>query len=155
MSSSILGPVICGSLTPDMAIGESCNAYLRACEIPPLIPAARQYFRPPPSIRPQVYRFEPNTGVVQAVADELRAPNGIELSPDLKHVYVTDSGSSTYSNHDNLTGPASIYRFDITPDGKRLQNRQLFAYADQGIPDGIHTDTAGNVYAGCGDGINV
>lgn len=56
-----------------------------------------------------------------------------------------------------MTDPASIYRFDITPDGKRLQNRQLFAYASRGLPDGIHTDTAGNVYSACGggDGVDV
>ncbi len=27
--------------------------------------------------------------------------------------------------------------------------------ADNGIPDGIKCDTAGNVYSGCGDGVNV
>lgn len=68
-----------------------------------------QGFRPTPSLRPQVYRFEPGTGVIQAVADDFLAPNGIELrcvtrpyatkyhsdddiSPDYKHVYVTDTG---------------------------------------------------------------
>jgi len=78
-------------------------------------------------------------------------------SPDFKHIYVTDTGQHTFPNKDNLTDPASIYRFDITPDGKRLQNRQLFAYAARGLPDGIHTDTAGNVYSACGggDGVNV
>lgn len=91
-----------------------------------------QYFRPTPSIRPQVYRFEPNTGIVQAVADYFIAPNGIEFSPDYKTIYVTDTGSHTFPNENNATGPATIYRFDITPDGKRLQNRQVFAYSDNG-----------------------
>jgi len=36
-----------------------------------------------------------------------------------------------------------------------LANRRLFAMADSGIPDGIKCDTAGNVYSGCGDGVNV
>jgi gluconolactonase len=27
--------------------------------------------------------------------------------------------------------------------------------ADSGIPDGIKCDTSGNVYSGCGDGINI
>ncbi|KAI7472409.1 lactonohydrolase [Hortaea werneckii] len=114
-----------------------------------------QYFRPEPTIRQQVYRFEPLTGVVQAVADYFYAPNGIELSPDWKHIYVTDTGVHTFPGKDNLTNPASIYRFDITPDGKRLENRQLFAYSDDGFPDGIHTDTKGNVYSACGDGVQV
>ena len=100
-----------------------------------------QYFRPEPSIRPQAYRFEPDTGVVQAVADYFIAPNGLELSPDLKHIYVTDTGSHTFPDKDNLTDPATIYRFDITGDGKRLANRQVFAYSEFGFPDGIHTDT--------------
>ena len=111
-----------------------------------------QYFRPTPSIRPQVYRFEPSTGVVQAVADDFIAPNGIEFSPDYKHVYVTDTGVHTFPNKDNATAPANIYRFDITGDGKRLVNRQLFACSDNGFPDGIHSDTNGNIYSGCGDG---
>ena len=38
-----------------------------------------QNFRPEPVIRPQVYRFEPSTGVVQSVADDFVAPNGIEF----------------------------------------------------------------------------
>jgi gluconolactonase len=31
----------------------------------------------------------------------------------------------------------------------------VFAYSDTGIPDGIKCDTLGNVYSGCGDGLNV
>ena len=31
----------------------------------------------------------------------------------------------------------------------------MFAYADTGAPDGIKCDVFGNVYSGCGDGINV
>ena len=36
-----------------------------------------------------------------------------------------------------------------------MTNRRLFAIAANGIPDGIKCDTEGNVYSGCGDGINV
>jgi len=31
----------------------------------------------------------------------------------------------------------------------------LFAFAESGCPDGIKCDTEGNVYSGCGDGVNV
>jgi gluconolactonase len=81
--------------------------------------------------------------------------DGIEFSPDYKHVYMTDTGCRTYPGVTNLTDPATIYRFDVTPDGKRLQNRQVFTYSDVGFPDGIHTDVKGNVYAGSSDGIHV
>ncbi|KAI7498561.1 lactonohydrolase [Hortaea werneckii] len=93
-----------------------------------------QGFRPEPDLRQQIYRFEPATGIVQAVADDFVAVNGIEFSPDWEFV---------------------IYRYRISADGKRLQDRQLFAYSDAGLPDGLHTDTEGNVYAGCGDGVHV
>ena len=36
-----------------------------------------------------------------------------------------------------------------------LSNRRVFAYADTGAPDGIKCDVFGNVYSGCGDGINI
>lgn len=68
---------------------------------------------------------------------------------------MTDTGVHTFPGKDNATAPASIYRFDITQDGKRLTNRQLFAYSDNGFPDGIHSDTMGNVYSGVADGIHV
>jgi len=36
-----------------------------------------------------------------------------------------------------------------------LTNRRLFAMCDAGIPDGIKCDFHGNVYSGCGDGLNI
>lgn len=42
----------------------------------------------------------------------------------------------------------------MLPDGT-LENRKVFAYVSPGVPDGIHFDTKGNLYAGCGDGVQV
>ena len=36
-----------------------------------------------------------------------------------------------------------------------MTHRRLFAMAAEGIPDGIKCDKEGNVYSGCGDGVNV
>ena len=47
------------------------------------------------------------------------------------------------------------YAFDVDPDSQTFLNRRIFAYIDAGIPDGIQIDKNGNVYAGCGDGIQV
>ncbi|KJX98309.1 hypothetical protein TI39_contig418g00001, partial [Zymoseptoria brevis] len=114
-----------------------------------------QDFGPIPTLRPQVYRFSPTTGQVQAIADDFVAPNGIELSPDWKHLYVTDTGRNQRANETrDYVNPANIYRFDIAADGG-LENRRVFAYTSGGIPDGIHTDTMGNVYSGLDDGVYV
>ncbi|RMZ14934.1 hypothetical protein D0864_00026 [Hortaea werneckii] len=112
-------------------------------------------FRPEPDLRQQIYRFEPATGIVQPVADGFVAVNGIEFSPDWEFVYVSDTGFATYPGVTNASEPASIYRYRISADGKRLQDRQLFASSDAGLPDGLHTDMEGTVYAGCGDGVHV
>jgi gluconolactonase len=111
-----------------------------------------QNFRPDPNIPNQVYRFEPLTGNLQMVADDFVQSNGIEFSPDLKTLYVTDTGARLFSS--NGTRPATIYAFDVVNE-KFLRNRRVFAYVDVGIPDGIHTDTKGNVWSGCGDGVQV
>jgi gluconolactonase len=109
-----------------------------------------QDFRPEPSIARHVYRFEPETGRVQVVADGFIQPNGLEFSPDLKTLYVSDTGSSK----ENPTGPSTIYAFDIV-DSRRLAGRRTFAFVDIGIPDGIHTDTEGNVWTAAGDGVHI
>lgn len=44
---------------------------------------------------------------------------------------------------------------DLSAAGPTLHNRRVFAYADNGVPDGIKCDTLGNVYSGCGDGVHV
>ncbi|KAL4161140.1 hypothetical protein PRNP1_001695 [Phytophthora ramorum] len=111
-----------------------------------------QSFRAEPGLPRHLYRFEPSTGVVQVVADGFRQPNGLEFSPDFKTLYVTDTGSRETDL--DLTRPATIYAYDVI-DNKRLGSKRVFAYADSGIPDGVHTDTDGNLWASCGDGVHV
>lgn len=114
-----------------------------------------QGIRPPPQLPNQVYRFEPKTKAIRAVADGFVRPNGICFSPDTNVVYITDTGAIHGSDQVPIdpTGPSHIYAFDLV-DGF-LVNRRLFAYAPGRFPDGIKCDTKGNVYAGCGDGVGV
>jgi gluconolactonase len=111
-----------------------------------------QYFRPVPTIPKQVYRFSPSTGEIAVVADGFSQSNGIEFSPDLKTLYVTDTGVQNFER--NYTRPGSIYAFDII-NSTTLSNRRTFAFVDAAFADGIHTDTEGNVWASCGDGLQV
>ncbi|PYH95507.1 calcium-dependent phosphotriesterase [Aspergillus ellipticus CBS 707.79] len=116
-----------------------------------------QGIRPKPQLPNQVYRYDPATGNVRVVADGFGRPNGITFSPDEKIVYITDTARTVGDGSTDNTKPATIYAFDVTfSNGEPfLTNRRVFAMADTGIPDGIKTDMDGNVYAGCGDGINV
>lgn len=50
-----------------------------------------QGIRPKPRLPNQVYRFDPETQAIRAVADGFGRPNGLAFSPDEKIVYVTDT----------------------------------------------------------------
>ena len=113
-----------------------------------------QDFRPPPGLRNGVYRFNPATGFVSSVTDEVVSPNGLTFSPDGSYAYVTDTGAGRGFLDPVPTDPTTIYRFDVQDDGT-WENKKVFAYASPGLPDGIHCDSKGNVYSGCGDGVQV
>lgn len=114
-----------------------------------------QGIRPAPQLPNQVYRFDAKTKSVRAVAEGFVRPNGICFSPYLETVYITDTGAIHGSADVAIdpAGPSHIYAFDLIDDF--LVNRRLFAYAPGRFPDGIKCDMAGNVYAGCGDGVEV
>ena len=50
-----------------------------------------QGIRPRPRLPSQVYRYDPATGGIRAIADGFERPNGICFSPDEKTVYITDT----------------------------------------------------------------
>ncbi|KAG9638250.1 calcium-dependent phosphotriesterase, partial [Aureobasidium melanogenum] len=118
---------------------------------------SEQGFCPKPQLPNQLYRFEPETGSIRAVADGFGRPNGLCFSPDEQTLYVTDTEWIHGDGTTDDTRASSIYAFDVIrrSGADFLANRRLFAMADTGIPDGIKCDTAGNVYSGCGDGLNI
>ncbi|CAG8225614.1 unnamed protein product [Penicillium salamii] len=116
-----------------------------------------QGIRPKPKLPNQVYRYDPATKDVRVVADGFGRPNGIAFSPDQKVVYITDTAETVGDGSKDNSLPAAIYAFDVTTSHGQpfLSNRRFFAMPGEGIPDGIKVDIDGNVYAGCGDGVNV
>ncbi|CAG7961365.1 unnamed protein product [Penicillium nalgiovense] len=115
-----------------------------------------QGIRPAPRLPNQVYRFDPKTRQIRVVADGFGRPNGISFSPDESVLYITDTAQVNGDGTTDYTKPATIYAFNVTTGNGDtfLTDRRVFAMADTGIPDGIKNDVFGNVYAGCGDGIN-
>lgn len=69
-------------------------------------------------------------------------------------MYITDTGFIHGDGGKDFTRPATIYAFDVV-NGKELRGRRTFAFARVGVPDGIKCDMQGNVYSGCGDGVEV
>jgi gluconolactonase len=94
-----------------------------------------------------VFRIDPATARVEAVATDFVQPNGLAFSPDGRRLYIADSGAS----HDP-EGPRHIRAFQVR-DG-RLQGGEVFATVDAGIPDGLRVDALGHVWTSAGDGVH-
>lgn len=116
-----------------------------------------QDFRQKPKLPNQVYRYNPKNGDLRVVADGFGRPNGIAFSPDESVVYITDTDHIHGDGTKDPRRPAAIYAFDImlTSGAPFLANRRMFAMAAEGFPDGIKCDIYGNVYSGCGGGVEV
>lgn len=93
-----------------------------------------------------VYRVDPASGAVEAVADDFAKPNGLAFSPDEKFLYIADSGLS----HDPK-GPHHIRAFAV--DGERLTKGRVFAAIEHGVPDGFRVDVEGNVWTSTQKGV--
>jgi gluconolactonase len=94
--------------------------------------------RATPELPTNVYRYDPETGKLSVVIDDIVRPNGICFSPDESIVYIVDCG----------TTPRRILAYDV--DGARATNKRVFMDAGEGTPDGFRCDTAGNLWAGWG-----
>lgn len=95
-----------------------------------------------------VYRIDGISGQISLVADDFCQPNGLAFSPDEQILYIADSGAS----HDG-SKPRHIRAFDVQDDGMLTDGRE-FAVIDAGIPDGIRTDLAGNLWSSASDGVH-
>lgn len=101
--------------------------------------------------RPAVYRIKPNGEVVR-IANDIERPNGIQLSPDEKTLYVA-----------NTLGEY-IFAYDVAADGS-ISNKRNFAKLDgfrktdngtySSGADGLAIDAKGRLYVASTAGIQV
>jgi gluconolactonase len=110
-------------------------------------------------LKEAVYRID-KTGKIELVLDEMYKPNGLCFSPDLKQLYIADTGATHYPK-----APKDIRVYDVV-DGKKLTNGRRFAsmeFKDKGagLADGIRADADGNIWVGAGwvgegyDGVHI
>jgi gluconolactonase len=91
-----------------------------------------------------VYRIPPGGGL-QLLADDFEQPNGLCFSTDESKLFVND----TVRGH--------IRVFDVARDGS-VKNERVWATLTgegAGVPDGMKTDSAGNIYCTGPGGIHV
>ena len=96
-----------------------------------------------------VWRFDPASAAVEAVATDFEKPNGLGFSPDERLLYVADTGATHRTD-----GPRHIRRFRVNDDGRGLSGGEVFAECTQGLFDGFRIDTRGNLWTSAGDGVH-
>jgi gluconolactonase len=88
-----------------------------------------------------VYRLQ--DGELTLQIDSLNRPNGVELSPDQKTLYVAQSDSKA----------ARYYAFDLDEDGLVIGGKilldvtYLLAEGGKGLPDGLKVHSSGTIFA--------
>ena len=105
-----------------------------------------------------VYRIDPDETVTQIVADIFR-PNGIEVSPDGKRLYVAAANAKRLLA--NPLGPKAdkfgienggVVAYDLDEKGNVSNGRAIFQHEKYNV-DGMTMDTDGNLYLAIHNGI--
>ena len=96
-----------------------------------------------------VYRVDPDTGEVAAVATDFLKPNGLAFSPDESHLFISDTGASHAPG-----GPAHIRKFTVSADGRSLSGGAVFSECTAGLFDGFRLDRDGRIWSSAADGVH-
>jgi gluconolactonase len=112
-----------------------------------------RYGEPEPAELPNaVYRIDADGGRLVQLSTDILRPNGIEVSPDGKRLYV--SASNTARLPPNPNGPAQdrfgitmggVVVYDLDADGN-VANGRLFYRRDDLLADGMAMDADGDLY---------
>lgn len=94
-----------------------------------------------------VYRIDPDSGSVTAVATDFVKPNGLAFSPDESILYIADTGLSHFKD-----GPKHIRKFKV--DGGKLSGGEVFAECVSGFFDGFRVDLRGNIWSSSAEGVH-
>jgi gluconolactonase len=105
-----------------------------------------------------VFRISPG-GEVHVATDGCEYPNGLGFSPDESILYVAisrlDERCYKEAEQEEVCTHRKIRAFDVAADGT-LSNNRVFAEmfsAEEGVPDGMKVDTAGQVFCTGSGGI--
>lgn len=91
-----------------------------------------------------VYRIDAPGKLVRILeAPAVRSPNGIQISPDDRTLYLVESGRGA-------TDRREIRAFDLLPDGSVGNPRTLYNFFPGRSADGMSIDVEGNLYASAG-----
>jgi gluconolactonase len=98
---------------------------------------------------PALYRFDPASGDIRAMARDFEGPNGLAFSPDERRLYVAETGAVGDPD------PARHIRvFDVSAEGLSLSGGGVFHTVSPGYCDGLKVDEDGNLWSSAADGVH-
>jgi gluconolactonase len=97
---------------------------------------------------PAVYRFDPGSGDIRAVATDFDGPNGIAFSPDESRLYIAETGDATSD-----APKRHIRVFNVSAHGA-LSGGEIFHIISPGYCDGMKLDEDGNIWSSAADGVH-
>jgi len=101
-------------------------------------------FKAEPELPQRLYRLDPESGELTAMADDILGPNGLAFSPDESVLYVVESRG---------VPNRKLLAYDVSNDGRSISNKRIFIDAGPGgTPDGFRVDVDGNLWCGWGMG---
>jgi gluconolactonase len=102
----------------------------------------RIYFTDPADAA--VYRIDaPRQVSLVASAPAITRPNGLQIAPDDRTLYVIEAGAAP-------DGPRMIRAFDLSPEGTASNGRVFYNGFAGRSADGMSIDTQGNLYVSAG-----
>jgi gluconolactonase len=102
----------------------------------------RVYFTDPEAVA--VYRIDaPGTVARILSAPDIERPNGIQVSPDDKTLYLVEANGAK-------GGARMIRAYDLQPDGTARNMRVHYNFSPGRSADGMSIDVEGNLYASAG-----
>lgn len=96
-----------------------------------------------------VYRFDPDSGEIDAVIKEMERPNGLAFNRDESILYVSDTSQVDY-----IQGHHYIRAYDLIGN-RQVSNSRVFAVIEPGQPDGIRVDKQDNIFTSSADSVQI
>ncbi len=116
----------------------------------------RQGFRPPPVLEPALYVLPADGSQPISFNCNLEMPHGLALTPDERHLFVTDTSfDGAHADDLKLDRRRAVFRFDFDPETGRISGAGDKCFStEEGVPDGTIT-TEDRLLVGGGDGVYV
>jgi gluconolactonase len=96
-----------------------------------------------------VYRVDPETGLVDAIITDRVKPNGLALSPDGRFLLVADTGKTHRPELD-----ATLTRYQLGTNGRPVAPGETFATLADGFYDGFRFDAEGHLWSSAGRAVH-